>query len=117
TKRRLRSLFANAFPDWEQALGGAISEWGYLSNPAIINRAHADERYTKAERDQIIFTCNLPKTVEIPAMDDETAEALADLVDERLHEAIREKLLRAVRVQAEGVDWRQIYFGRKRQLA
>ena len=40
------------------------------------------------------------------------AEALSDLVDERLHKSIREKLLRAVQVEAQGVDWRQIYFGR-----
>jgi hypothetical protein len=48
----------------------------------------------------------------VTCINDERAETLAHLVDERLHEAIREKLTRAAKVQAEGVDWRQIYSGR-----
>ncbi len=110
TKRQVERLFEQRFPLWERSFQRSFREWGHLRNSTIIDRARSDETYKKFGHNEVIFKGTLPDVVNIPELDAASAERLSDLVDERLNEQIRDKLMQAVRKVAVRVDWRQRYF-------
>jgi hypothetical protein len=109
--KKIRQLFAHAFPEWEKQLNKAFPDWGYLSNNSILKKAHGDATFTKTIHDDVIFDSNIKEMIDIPELSDETAKELADLVDEKLGATLRKRIFAAVKVAAGSEDWRSLYFG------
>jgi hypothetical protein len=115
--RALRQFFDSYFPKWTTGLKSAFKTWAYLSNDDIIRKAHDDPSYTKSQHGNIIlesFQCQL---VTFEELDDELAENLSDLVDVRLQTGLLKRLYASVDEPIKAEDWRQIYFGERREAA
>jgi hypothetical protein len=116
-KHRLRSFFWNYFNEWERGLRTAFREWAYLSNDDIIDKAHKDHSYTKAEHGEVILTSFEYLEVEFRGMSDDEAESLSDTVDATLCKQLSKRLAEAVERPIVAEDWRHIYFGEPRKQA
>jgi hypothetical protein len=107
---RIKHFFCEYFPTWHAALQKAFQQIAYLSNDAVLAMAHEDPTYKTSQHGQVIFTSFKCPSVEFTDLSDETAEALSDLVDTRLHHALSRRLKEAVQRPAKGENWREIYF-------
>ncbi len=110
SKQKIAKLFRQRFPKWEKGLKQAFLRWAYLRNDDLLNKAHDDPAYTQAQHDQIIFESSLPDEIDIPLLDEESAEKLTDLVDERLAKETLKRMLQAVKTPAKNTNWRERYF-------
>ena len=110
-KRTVENLFSRHFREWTGALKVAFMELAFLSNDAIIEKAHDDATYKHTEYGQEIFKHTLPEFVDLPHLHEDTAEMLADLVDTRLRKELVTRFKSALERPVEYEDWRAIYFG------
>lgn len=108
---KIKKLFSRGFPEWEKKLKEAFSVWGYLTNDQILKKAHEDATYTETIHDQIILESTLPAIVSVPSLDDEDAEELNDLVDDRLVPFLKGRIQKACKIPAADINWRHLVFG------
>jgi len=101
-------FFSDYFSTWHEALARAHREWAYLGNDAILMRAHDDESYTARSFNEVIFEGFPEPLVEFEDLDDEFAESLHDLVDERLHAELATRLTKAAGRPVES-NWRTLF--------
>ena len=106
----IKRFFHKYFRKWHVALQEAFEQIAYLSNDAILAAAHEDPTYKTSQHGQVIFKSFTCPSVEFADLPDETAEALSDLVDARLHHALSKRLKEAIQRPAKGENWREIYF-------
>jgi uncharacterized protein YwgA len=115
TADKVRKLFTHAFPQWERELKRAFHQWGNLSNDSILKKAHEDAVFTEMRHGQVIFKSTINDTIDVPELNRETAEELADLVDERFTRELRKRIFAATKKPADPIDWRRVYFDEPQQ--
>ncbi len=108
----VEKFFKGFFPKWSASLNDSFDKWAYLTNDQVITQAHDDPTYTAADHGQVIFESFDAELVEFNDLDEESAEALSDLVDDRLHTGLRDRMALAAEQPGRGENWRKIYFGR-----
>ena len=109
-KTRIARFFNRYFPDWSKGFRAAFNKWAYMSNDAIIVKAHDDPTYTKSKHGKTIFKSALPKHIAFSELPNADAEELSDLVNDKLHTVLRDRLNSAVEQPIKDEDWRSIYF-------
>jgi hypothetical protein len=110
TKRKIATLFRKHFPDWYTGLKSAFAKLAYLSNDAILTRAHSDETYTAKNHGELIFSSFRHENVALSDIDSDDAESLADAVDVRLQRGIEKRMAAVAERPIQDEDWRKIYF-------
>jgi hypothetical protein len=99
------------FSNWFVEFGKAFSEWAYLPNEELLDRAHRDPSFTENQRGDVIFASSIPDTIELTDITDDEAEQLADLVDPVLNLRIHRGVERALMLDDQIPDWRKVLDG------
>ena len=107
-KRLIAKALKCNFSSWFAEFGKAFSEWAYLPNEEILDRAHRDASFTENERGDVIFASSISDTIELLGITDDEAEQLADLVDPVLNLRIHRGIERALMLDDQIPDWRKI---------
>ncbi|MBI1903876.1 MAG: hypothetical protein HYS13_22465 [Planctomycetia bacterium] len=108
----LRRFFGRFFPNWNRELRRAFRRWANLTSDDILEMAASNATHNSSRRGDVVFASLAPDRIELDGLDDDEAEWLSDLVDERLHRELSKRIERAAKRPAHGEDWRSIYFGR-----
>ena len=110
TREMLTDFFDTYFAPWSMAFDKAFKEWAYLNSDDVIRRAHSDATYTKAKFGEMIFRSQLAAFIEFEGLSFGCGEYLSDLVDDRLHRNLQNRLTMALEKPVAGEDWRSKYF-------